>query len=178
MFGDKELDILQKDFEGIVSRKNFGNDLVIGEVGENLFKQYLIKYKGLSFLRKSEDKKDLKRWDLEFLFKDEVVRYEIKTDVYVKPDRDTGNMFVEFYSRGVDSGITSTTADVWVNIYFHLKEIWVIKVDDLKKLINENNFRQTQYSGDLNSNTRGYLIPREKVKNNFKIIKFSLNIML
>jgi len=177
MFGDKELDILKTDFEGIVSKKNFGNDLVVGEVGENLFKQYLIKYKGLSFVRKSEDKKDLKKWDLEFLFKDEVVRYEIKTDVYVKPDRDTGNMFVEFYSRGVDSGIASTEADVWVNIYFHLKEIWIIMVPDLKRLIEENSFRQTEYSGDLNSNTRGYLIPRERVKNNFKIIKYKTNLI-
>jgi hypothetical protein len=177
MFGDKELDILKTDFEGIVSKKNFGNDLVVGEVGENLFKQYLIKYKGLSFVRKSEDKKDLKKWDLEFLFKDEVVRYEIKTDVYVKPDRDTGNMFVEFYSRGIDSGIASTEADVWVNIYFHLKEIWIIMVPDLKRLIEENSFRQTEYSGDLNSNTRGYLIPRERVKNNFKIIKYKTNLI-
>ena len=177
MFGDKELDILKKDFEGIISKKNFGNDLVIGEVGENLFKQYLIKHKGLLFVRKSEDRKDLKKWDLEFIFKDEVVKYEIKTDVYVKPDRDTGNMFVEFYSRGVDSGIASTEADVWVNIYFHLKEIWIIMVPDLKRLIEENSFRQTEYSGDLNSNTRGYLIPRERVKNNFKIIKYKTNLI-
>jgi hypothetical protein len=50
-------------------------------------------------------------------------------------------------------------------------------VPDLKRLIEENSFRQTEYSGDLNSNTRGYLIPRERVKNNFKIIKYKTNLI-
>ena len=49
-------------------------------------------------------------------------------------------------------------------------------VYDLRKLINENNFNKTQNSGDLNSNTRGHLIPREKFKQYFKIIKYVIKI--
>ena len=159
----------------IVSKKDFGNDIVIGELGETLFKQYLIKHKGLTFVRKSEDKKDLKKWDLEFLHKGRLVRYEIKTDVFIQAGvKDTGNIFVEFHSRGIDSGISSTSADVWVNIFFHLNEMWVIMVDSLKKIISENNFKVTKDSGDTNSNTRGYLIPREKYREYFKVIKYDL----
>lgn len=185
------INITKDEFDGVVSNKNFNNDVVIGEVGEKIFKQYLTKYKGLEFIRKSEDKKDLKKWDLEFIFKNKFVKYEIKTDVFISPGKwikpegfvkeiwikgkDTGNIFIEFHSRGVESGISSTTADVWVNIFFHLNEIWVIMVDDLRNIINENNFKKTEDSGDLNSNTKGYLIPRKKFKNYFKIIKYKVN---
>ena len=184
------LDITQNEFDGITSKKNFGNDVIIGEVGEKLFKQYLTEYKGLSFIRKSEDRKDLKKWDLEFLFKDKVVKYEIKTDVFIYPGKwikpngwnkeiwvkgkDTGNIFIEFHSRGVESGISSTTSDVWVNIFFHLNEIWIIMVDELKKLIEQNKFKIAEESGDVNSHTKGYLIPREKFKEYFKVVKYEM----
>ena len=67
--------------------------------------------------------KDLKKWDLELKYKSKPFKYEIKTDVYIIPGKwfkpqgwdreiwidgkDTGNIFIEFHSRGVDSGITT-----------------------------------------------------------------------
>jgi hypothetical protein len=86
--------------------------------------------------------------------------------------KDTGNIFIEFHSRGVDSGITTTTADVWVNIFFHLDEIWIIPVDKLRQLINSNEFPISEESGDINSHTKGYLIPREEFRKHFKVIKY------
>lgn len=35
----------------------------------------------------------------------------------------------------------------------------------------ENNFKQTEQSGDDGSNTRGYLIPREQLKEHFIVKK-------
>lgn len=183
-----DIEITKDELEGLTSKKDFGNDIIIGEVGENLFKRYLVNHKGLTFIRKSEDKKELKKWDLELLFKNKNVRYEVKTDVYIlpgkwiKPDgwdkkiwvngKDTGNIFIEFHSRGVDSGITTTTADVWVNIFFHLDEIWIIPVNKLRQLINVNEFPVSEESGDINSHTKGYLIPREEFRKDFKVIKY------
>jgi len=183
-----DIEITKDELEGLTSKKDFGNDIIIGEVGENLFKRYLVNHKGLTFIRKSEDKKELKKWDLELLFKNKNVRYEVKTDVYILPGKwitpdgwnkkiwvngkDTGNIFIEFHSRGVDSGITTTTADVWVNIFFHLDEIWIIPVDKLRQLINSNEFPISEESGDINSHTKGYLIPREEFRKHFKVIKY------
>ena len=64
-----------------------------------------------------------------------------------------------------------TKADWWVNTFHYLNELWFIKVSNLKKLIKENDFKQTEQSGDDGSNTRGYLIPREQFKENFIVKK-------
>jgi hypothetical protein len=185
-----KLELTQEEFNEVISKKSFDNDIVVGNVGENLFKQYLIKYKKLTFLRKSEEPKDLKKWDFEFLFNDKIFRYEIKTDVFIHRGkfvklkrwnkeiwingRDTGNIFIEFYCRGVESGISSTIADIWVNIFFHLNEIWIIPVDVLKNLISENDFKVSEECGDIGSNTKGYLIPREEFRSYFKVVKYEL----
>ena len=55
-----DIEITKDELEGLTSKKDFGNDIIIGEVGENLFKRYLVNHKGLTFIRKSEDKKELK----------------------------------------------------------------------------------------------------------------------
>lgn len=162
----------------------------VGELGEKLFKQYLTDYKKLDFIRKSEDRADLKHWDLEFSHNGNFIKYEIKTDVFIKPDawvkigdeerlvegRDTGNMFVEFSSRDSKSGISTTTADVWVNIFFHLREMWVIRTEMLKKLIDYSNFKIAYNSGDEGSKTAGYLIPRRQFQQFFKVIPYELSI--
>jgi hypothetical protein len=97
------------------------------------------------------------------------VSYEIKTDVFCKPYLDTGNIFIEFECRGSDSGISVSEADWFVTYFQHFREIWYIKTDKLKKLIINNNFKKTELSGDLNSNTKGYLIPRYQFKKYFKV---------
>jgi len=139
-----DIEITKDELEGLTSKKDFGNDIIIGEVGENLFKRYLVNHKGLTFIRKSEDKKELKKWDLELLFKNKNVRYEVKTDVYILPGK-------------------------WI---FHLDEIWIIPVDKLRQLINSNEFPISEESGDINSHTKGYLIPREEFRKHFKVIKY------
>jgi hypothetical protein len=99
------------------------------------------------------------------------IKYEIKTDVFCKPTYDTGNLFVEFECRGKKSGIIVTEAKWFVTYYKHLKEIWYIKTSKLMEIINENNIRTVNFSGDENSNTKGWLLPRNKFKNNFIVRK-------
>jgi len=162
---------------------NFGKDLPVGEIGEESVKKFLTENYGASFIGKSEGK-ELKYWDIKFKFPNKSeVTYEVKNDVFIVPEKklpngfvargfDTGNIFIEFESRGKDTGINVTKADWWVNTFYYLNEIWFIKVSDLKKLIKENDFKQTEQSGDDGSNTRGYLIPRKQFKEKFIVKKF------
>lgn len=143
---------------------NFKSDIRLGESGEKTVLEYLVS-KGAEFV---SDNKDYK-YDLKVRFKDKEVTYEVKTDVFCRPLRDTGNMFIEYNSRGKHSGITVTEADWFVTYYKNLKKMWFIKTSDLKKIISENQFPFTNYSGDEGSNTCGYLIPRNEFKELFKV---------
>lgn len=145
---------------------NFNKDLAIGEKGEKdvLFD---LESMGAKFI---DDNKD-NCYDLLVEKGGIQLKYEIKTDVYCFPQFDTGNMFIEFECRGKTSGIEVTKADWFVMHYKYLKEIWYIKTNELKELIKNNQFFKTEFSGDQNSNTKGYLIPREEYKEYFIVRK-------
>ena len=49
-----------------------------------------------------------------------------------------------------------------------LKEVWNIKMDELKSLIDDNNFKEVN-GGDVGSNTKMYLIRRSNYKKYFKV---------
>ena len=161
----------------------FKKDITDGEKGENLLIEYLTTNYGATFIGKSESE-EFKFWDLKFNKNQTEVTYEVKTDVYVAKGRmlpnglyakgyDTGNIFIEFETRGKDSGIGVTKADWWANIFYYLGEIWFIKVNDLKKLISENEFEiKADGVGDEGSNTKGYVIPREKFRKHFIVKRF------
>lgn len=165
---------------------NFSLDLPVGELGEKVLETYFVDTYKAKFVAKSEGS-ELKFWDIKFNFPSTGdVTYEVKTDVYVVPPRrlpnglyamgnDTGNIFIEFESRGKNTGINVTKADWWTYIFYYLNEIWFIKVEDLKQLIEENDFKQTTQSGDEGSNTRGYLIPREQFREKFLVKKFGIS---
>lgn len=159
---------------------NFKLDLPIGKRGESIWVEYITSVCGGEYLEEC----NTNEWDIKLQSrKKSTYKYEVKNDVYIAPGRrlpngyyakgfDTGNIFIEFQCRGKDSGILVTTADYWVNLFNYFNEFWVIPVHKLKKLIGENNFHTTERSGDDGSNTCGYLIPREKFKEHFKVINF------
>lgn len=155
---------------------NFVEDITQGEKGEQIIKEFL-ESNGYAFV---SDNKDY-RYDLQMslpITKDgsaiNFTTFEVKTDVYCLPHSDTNNLFVEFECRGKHSGINVTEADYYVNYYPYLREAWFIKTSKLKKLINDNCFEVKEFSGDANSNTKGYVIPRYQFKKHFKVknIKF------
>jgi len=143
---------------------NFNEDIHIGEQGEQVVVEDLKKF-GIKFI---SDNKDF-RYDVIMEKDGKQVTYEIKTDVFCTRlyNNDTGNMFIEFFSRGKPSGITVTEADWFVMHYKYLKEIWYIKTEHLKYLITQNEFFISEHSGDQGSNTKGYLIPRKKFQDKF-----------
>ena len=154
---------------------SFRKDIIEGEAGEDYIIDFLTKgWKG-TLLQKKKDY----TWDFKIDFENSGVQtFESKTDVYCIPfskvngkvikGRDTGNIFIEFSCRGKDSGIKVTEADWFVYYFKFLGELWMIKVQDLKKLIDENNFK-IGVGGDPGSNSSGYLIPRMKFRNKFLV---------
>jgi len=151
--------------EDMTSSMNFREDIKVGESGEEYIKHFLID-KGYKFISENKDY----RYDLLMSFNEREITYEIKTDVFVSPEKDTGNLVVEFESRGKPSGISVTEAEYYVYYMPKLKEIWNIKMNLLKALIKDNNFREVS-GGDELSNTKMYLISRNFYKNYFKIYK-------
>jgi len=147
----------------VKSEKNFKKDINIGEDGEDFIKHFLID-KGYEFISENKDY----RYDLLMSYKEREVTYEIKTDVYVSPKKDTGNLVVEYESRGKGSGISVTEADYYVYYMPKLNEIWNISMQDLKQLISDNNFKKV-VGGDEGSDTKMYLIKRAKYKKYFKV---------
>ncbi len=85
---------------------------------------------------------------------------EIKTD---KICQRTGNVFVEFESRGKDSGLATTTAVYWVYCLWsevRKEQTYVfIPTRRLKKLIKQGNYKEMR--GGDNWTSKGYLIPKE-----------------
>lgn len=145
---------------------NFKKDLLLGNEGEDVLRDFL-NSKGCKPISKNDDK----RYDLKMLKKGVETTYEIKTDFKCAPLFDTGNIFIEFECRGKESGIMVTEADWFVTYFKYLNEIWFIKSKKLIQLINDNNFPTFSDAGDLNSNTKGYLINRKKFKEHFNVYK-------
>jgi hypothetical protein len=160
---------------------NFNVDLNDGEKGEQIIVNFLEKHN----FKLQNDNKDNK-YDLRMINNEgKLTTFEIKTDVYCYPEtfreingrniripgNDTGNIFIEKECRGKLSGISVTKANWFVTYYPYLNQAWFIKTNKLKKLIDENELYLTENSGDIGSNTKGYLINRELFKNHFKIQK-------
>jgi hypothetical protein len=82
------------------------------------------------------------KYDLEFgvlegeTWFDEIVsnrKFEVKTD---RLSAKTGNIYIEYESRGKPSGIKTTQADYWVYKVTETKAI-VIKTDELKEIVRQ-----------------------------------------
>jgi len=140
---------------------NFRKDIKLGEKGEQVVLNDLISM-GCSFVSDNKDNK----YDLLIKRNNKDIKYEIKTDVFCAPGFDSGNIFIEIECRGKKSGVEVTEAEWFVTYFQFFNEIWYIKTDDLKKLIEDNPFH-VGIGGDPGSKSTGYLIPREKFKDSF-----------
>ena len=89
--------------------------------------------------------------------------------IEVKSERDkwqkTGNIAIEYESYGKPSGISSTEADYWFHNLCIGDDTFctlVFKVDNLKKLINNLDYKKTVSGGDHNA-SKMYLLNIQKL---------------
>lgn len=100
------------------------------------------------------------------------ITFEIKTDIHNSIiGNDSGNIFVEFESRGKQSGVMVSKADYFIYYLLFFDEFWMIKTEDLKNIGLNNEHEWCANSGDSGSVTKGWLVNRNSFKNNFKIVK-------
>lgn len=132
------------------NKKQFEDDLKFGELWEK--KYILIKHLQPNEYKKMEGK--FKEYDFEIY---DVINYtvEIKTD---RMTHFTNNICIEYESFFQNSGIETTTADIW--IYFVVKpnnkfDMYEIPVPILKQLIQLRRYQRTVK--DYQGNSKSYL---------------------
>jgi hypothetical protein len=99
-------------------------------------------------------------WDIKAIqtVTDKSVTFEIKFD---EMSSDTGNIAIEYESRGKKSGISTTKATYWVQFFdntFH-----IVSVEALREKMLLLKHRDV-VGGDPGSNTKMYLIKKDKFK--------------
>lgn len=85
--------------------------------------------------------------------------------VEVKSDRmahQTGNLYIEVYSRGKKSGLATSTADYWLFKIEGGGLCFFIETEELKKRVRENWNGKYVLGGDENT-SKGVLIPINKL---------------
>jgi len=83
-------------------------------------------------------------------------KVEVKTDFMAHA---TGNLFVEVYSRGKKSGISTTIADYWIFIIYYQNLTLILPTDKLKKIIKQNFSSSDLRLGGDNNTSLGILLP-------------------
>ena len=147
----------------MTNKEKFERDLSHGEWGEKVIMMYLW-CQGMMFKHFNDDYRyDIKMYSEKH---EKDVLWEVKTDIYPE---ETGNMAIEIRYKNKPSGISHTKAEWFVYYYKHIpfRNVWMIKVEELKKLIKENSFPVTMGGDDNQSQI--VLIPREKFKDKFLI---------
>ena len=153
--------------EGNVIKSNgdFEKDLKIGEDNEMVVSSFL-EGKGMIYMSNCTDK----RYDLLMKGKSgSEVKFEVKTDVLVNKNKDTGNVAIEIRYKKKPSGISSTEAEWFVYYFANLdkENLWMIKVKDLKTLIKKNKFKIVM--GGDNNDSELVLIKRYDYIGEFKV---------
>jgi|TARA_R100000084_G_scaffold34033_1_gene13454 hypothetical protein len=108
---------------------DFKYDLKLGNKGENLLYN-IIKLKGQTI--------------------------EVKTDRDAIKNKCTGNLFIEYMSRGKLSGISTTQAKWWAFVISN-EQIILIETNKLKKLCKLKTLKRV--SGGDNNTSKGILLP-------------------
>lgn len=156
---------------------NFNDDLIkFGKHGELVVGGFF-ESKGYTISELNDNSK------YDFIAKSPTKEFKVEVKQDVKcitpsipnlPTFDTGNIFIEYTSWGREAGIQVTEADLYAYMFGALKprEIWIIPVDELKQLIeNNDDLISTKNSGDEGSETEGYLIPRWDYVEHFAVYK-------
>ena len=83
-------------------------------------------------------------------------KIEVKTD---SKAHQTGNMFIEVYSRGKASGISTTTADYWIYRIEGKDTAIIISTNRLKELVKKFHKENGFTNGGDSDTSLGVLVP-------------------
>jgi len=106
---------------------------------------------------------DDNRYDIKFKGKIDFT-VEVKEDFITKT---TGNIGVEYHSRGKDSGINTTQAHFYLyktHTSNSKYELLLMKTKELKKIIKEKKYFRVVNGGDFGSNTMMYIFKLDEIR--------------
>ncbi len=129
---------------------NFNKDLIDGKAAELEVAQRLIAR--LNLAEDDIEHSSSKGYDLKIISKGWT--FEVKNDLMAER---TGNVAIEFESRGKPTALSATTAEFWV--YKFAGSFFAFKTETLKrKLFEEKQFFREVVGGDAGSNTKMFLV--------------------
>ena len=136
---------------------NFDKDLEDGLQAEEEVKELLKKHFNVE--ESDMEKLDTKEYDIKIVSKN--LTFEVKNDLMAEK---TGNIAIEYESRGKASGISVTKADYWIYKFagvFYMVETSRLKEELLEK---KNYWRSGVNGGDYGSNTMMFLVKVDSFK--------------
>ena len=164
--------------------EDFTKKLEVANQYENWIAKYLCKENNFTFISFNNDNK----FDFAVYDKNgQDILFEVKHDYQTH----TGNIAIEYNCRNKPSCINTTQSDFYVFIFPLLNEVWIIKTNKLKKLIedfqkglHEDNWTSNLYyrdnaeAGDCFPNSlqkvsKVHLMRRNDIRNYFRVIKFN-----
>jgi hypothetical protein len=137
---------------------NFRDDFKVARKTEKQVAQYFADVEGCAILEWCRTK------DYDFTMQDKhgnIIAVEVKEDFTCQR---TGNVGVEYSSRGKDSGIVTTRADKYVwKVHTPTGEIclYQMNVDKLREHINQGAWFKAIIGGDIGSESKNYLFRLE-----------------
>jgi hypothetical protein len=135
---------------------NFNKDLLDGQAAEFEVAQRLIARLGIT--AEDVEHSTSKGYDLKIISKGWT--FEVKNDLMA---HQTGNVAIEYESRGKATALAVTTAEFWV--YKFAGSFYAFRTETLKKKIFEEKlYFKAVTGGDAGSNTRMYLVKVEVLK--------------
>ncbi len=141
---------------------NFEQDLKVAQKTEQEIGRLIEKWLGEENVLVEFGK--TKAYDIRFAYEDKVYTVEIKEDFMCKK---TGNVCVEYESRGKPSGINATKAQLY---FYKIHEpdgsvnVYGAKTNTIRQMIKDSLYTRTVSGGDAGSNTKSYLFPLKVFK--------------
>lgn len=135
---------------------NFKKDLVDGQAAElEVMKLFMAR---LNITEADIERSTSKGYDFKILSKGWT--FEVKNDLMAER---TGNVAIEYESRGKATALAATTAEFWV--YKFAGSFFAFRTEFLKKkLFEEKQFFKAVSGGDAGSNTKMFLVKVEVFK--------------
>lgn len=155
----------------MINHNEFHPNLERAQQGEREVADLLVKFADLTILNSNCDDK---RWDIETLMgTDNKITFEVKEDLRcfgVEIGKEsTGNIPVEYESRGQSSGIVTSKADVWIfRIWKDVDVIdhYMIHTKRLHEMIKQRMFRYRQKMRYTDSKNRLYMFRYQTIETN------------
>ena len=144
----------------------FNNKLKSGEFGERQIIKHMID-KGWTILETNNGSE----WDIRAINKEgKEYTVEVKSNIFEFKNHWNPLVVIETESNGIPSGLSTTTADLYILYYPFEQFFFIEKTEDLRKMIKDNHFAIT--TGGRKDLAKMYQIDRAYFKN-----KVSLNFM-